>query len=109
VPYCPYDLDDLLARVKGIEMIALKTCERREPLEQSNFFLTHSHLRVRQWAHVDRANRIPRALYFPEERGEFSNDRLLSGQIRAACAANKSSMRSDGRACACRSDVVRTK
>jgi len=36
VPYCPYDLDDLLARLGGIEVVALKTRERREGLKQSN-------------------------------------------------------------------------
>src|SRR5215472_13971002 len=38
LPDCPYDLDDLLARLGCIGMIALKTRDRREPLKQSNFF-----------------------------------------------------------------------
>jgi hypothetical protein len=37
VPYCPNDLDDLFARLAGIGMLALKTCDRRESLKKSNF------------------------------------------------------------------------
>jgi hypothetical protein len=36
VPYCPYDLDDLLARLGGIGVIALKTRGRRESLKKSD-------------------------------------------------------------------------
>jgi hypothetical protein len=36
VPYCPYDLDDLLARFGGIGMFALKTRDRCGSLKKSN-------------------------------------------------------------------------